>query len=522
MSAVTEAPAAETMRRLGLEDMPAGFREAWDDAVAAVARDHDGLVYSAVPSSLSYIPEGTDISAAHIGAAMLGMPLTPQGCQIAGVLEALNAAGTPLYDDCSIEVPRRSTKTTSVQCTLLGRCETRPGYKVIQTAQDGTRASAVFMDMVRTLEMQTPNEADRKWVVFKSTGREFLQWENGSRWWVAPPRPSSFRGLAADVLFFDESGELEPAESAELMAGALPVMDTRKHGQVIKAGTPGLVRAGAFWDSLEAARTDPKMLGIVSYSARDSEVVSEEQAADEALWWRVHPGLASGLTTIKTLRKRFATMGLAEFVREYLCVWPPDTSQAALDLLKWEAGSVTPLPEPPAGCAFGFGYDVAIGSAAAAVAVAWYDAEGNPHAQLMEHRVRADWLVDDLFRASTRHPGVEIGYDPIGDNIAIAQALARKPRFRASALKALPLREVAAATATIAAANDNETFSHGISRALDVAASNASWRMAGGSRLFQRMHGRDISALLAVVHALGAAAKARKRGSSSVPKPRLG
>lgn len=513
----------EQLERLRLEDMPAGFQEAWAGAVAAVLAD-TGHEYSAVPAHLSEIPLGTDITAAHLGAAMLGMPLTPQGMQIAGVLEALNDEGTPLYDDCTIQVPRRSTKTTSVQATLLGRCELRPGYRVIQTAQDGTRASAVFMDMVRTLEQQQPDEAQRNWVVFKSTGREFLQWANGSRWWVAPPRASSFRGLAADVLFFDEAGELDPAESADLMAGALPVMDTRKHGQVIKAGTPGLVRAGAFWDSLQAARLDPAMLGIVDYSARDAEVVSEEQAADEALWFRIHPGLASGLTTLKTLRKRFATMGLAEFVREYLCVWPPDTAQAALDLLKWEAGTVPALEGPPAGVKFGMGFDVAIGSAAAAVAVAWFDKDGNPHAQLMEHRIRADWLHADLSKAAKAIPGLVIGYDPIGDNIAVAQGLMRKPSWNKRTLKALPLREVAAATATVAAANDNGTLRHGRSKALDNAAANASWRMAGGSRLFQRMHGKDISGLLAVVHALGAAA-GLKQGSSAdfdMPAPALG
>jgi hypothetical protein len=514
VTAQLEAPAT-------LEDMPAGFQDAWAAAVEAVARDNDGLVYSAVPAFLSPIPAETNIRAAHIGAAMLGMPLTPQGCQLAGVLEALDSKGLPLYDDVTVQIPRRSTKTTSVQCTLLGRCELRPGYRVIQTAQDGTRASAVFMDMVRTLEQVQPDESKRNWVVFKSTGREFLQWNNGSRWWVAPPRASSFRGLAADVIFFDESGELDPAESADLMAGALPVMDTRKDGQVIKAGTPGLVRAGAFWDSLEAARSQADTLGIVDYCAKDSEVVSEEQAADESLWFRVHPGLASGLTTLKTLRKRFATMGLAEFVREYLCVWPPDTSQAALDLLKWAATGVTPAPAPP-GTPWAMGYDVAIGSAAAAVAVAWFDGEGNPHVQLMEHRVRADWLTADLMQAVSKHPGLVIGYDPIGDNIAAAQALARKPRFKASNLKALTLKEVAAATATIAAAVDNETLEHGISRALDIAAGNASWRMAGGSRLFQRMHGKDISALLAVVHALGAAAGLKKRQALSMPAPSLG
>lgn len=467
----------------------------------------------AVPAWLSPTPPATDISEAHHGAAMLGMPLTPQGILVAGVLQARDPLGHPLYDDCTIQVPRRATKTTTIQATLLGRCENRPGYKVIQTAQDGTRASAVFMDMVRTLEMVTPDPALRDWTVFKSTGREYLQWANGSRWWVAPPKASSYRGLAADVLWFDEAGELDPQESEDLMAGALPVMDTRQDGQVIKSGTPGLSRAGNFWASLAAARADPGALGIVDYSAQEHEVVSALQAADPRLWFRVHPGLAAGLTSLKTIRKRFATMGLAEFIREYLCVWPPDSTRTALDLDKFERTGVAPIAAPPAGCQWAGGYDVAIGGAAAAMAVAWFDENWEPHVQLMAHAPRSAWVADELVRAQAKHPEVIWGYDSIGDNLAIAQAAGRKPRFNAKRLKPLQLRDVAAATALVASANDSETFHHAISRAITNAVEAATWRDAGGSRLFGRSHGRDISALLACVHALAAAATL-KRGSS--------
>ena len=468
----------------------------------------------ATPSTASPVPDNVDIAEAHLGATMLGMPLTPQGCQVAGLLQALDSFGFPLYDDATIQIPRRATKTTSIQATLLGRCETRPGYKVIQTAQDGTRASAVFMDMVRTLEQVEPDEGKRNWVVFKSTGREYLQWANGSRWWVAPPKASSFRGLAADVLFFDESGELDPAESGDLMAGALPVMDTRPHGQVIKAGTPGLVRAGNFWESLEAARARPDELGILEYCAEDHEVITALQAADPRLWYRVHPGLACGLASLKTIRKRFATMSLAEFIREYLCVWPPDNTRTALDLTKWENTGCSPIAGPPPGTRWGLGYDVAIGGSAAAIAAAWFDDDGQPHVQLMAHAPRSVWAEQELARAQRHHPEVQIGYDNIGDNIAIAQALGRRKSFNSKRLRALQLREVAAATAVVSTHTEAGTISHAISRAVDNAVGSAVWRESGGSRLFGRKQGRDISALLACVHALAVAATLKDQGGS--------
>lgn len=470
-----------------------------------------GVLYAAEANALSPVPADTDISAALLGARMLGYDLTPQGCEVAAVLEARNTFGLPMYDDVTVQVPRRATKTTSIQCVLLGRCETRPGYKIAQTAQDGTRASAFFMEMVRAMEQATPDEAARNWRVFKSTGREYLEWDNGSRWWVVPPKSGAFRGAAADVLWFDESGELSPDESDELEAGALPIMDTREDGQVIKSGTPGLVRAGLFWKSLEAARATPGQLGVVDYCAPESAVVDLDEDAAMALLWRFHPGLACGLTTETKMRKRFQTMDLAQFIREYLCVWPPDTTKTALDMAKFMAGQSNPVPLPE-GVPFAFGYNVAQGGVAAAVAVAWYDGE-TLRGQVMEYRVRADWMPDELVRVLKARAGVPVGYDAIGDNLATAQAVERKPRTNAKALRALTMREVAAGTAALAQAVDGERFLWGASPSLEKAARAASWRESGGNRLFRRIEGQDISSLLALVHAVAAVATLKKRRS---------
>lgn len=519
MTAVVEAPALDVLDAAVAElaDLESVDWDAAKDRMVAAWFQKKAVLYAAEPRSCSPIPAGTDISNAVIGSRMLGLALTPQGCMVAGVLEAKNAEGNPLYDDVTGQIPRRATKTTTVQEVLLGRCVTRPGYRVIQTAQDGTRASIVFMDMVRTLERVTPEDADRGWTVFKSTGREYIQFDNGSRWWVAPPKASSFRGLAADVIWFDECGELDPVESDDLEAGALPVMDTRDDAQIIKTGTPGLVRAGMFWKSLEAAEADPGTLGVVNFAARDAEVVDIEGLVEgghldkiKALLLRVHPGLACGLTSMDKMLKRLATMDLAKFIREYLCVWPPDTSVTALDLGKWEQTQVDPGPAP-AGTPWAIGYNVGIGGVAGAIVAGWFDENGDPHLQVMDYRIKSDWIVDELARAIKAHPRVPVGYDNIGDNIATAQALARKPRLNVKGLQALQLRQVAAATATVATAVDTLSIHHGASPSLDKAVAAATWRESGGSRLFRRLEGADISTLLAGVHALAAAATLKRR-----------
>jgi hypothetical protein len=117
---------------------------------------------------------------------------------------------------------------------------------------------------------------------------------------------------------------------------------------------------------------------------------------------------------------------------------------------------------------------------------------------------------------------VEVGYDNIGDNIAVAQAATRKPRFNAKRLRSLQLREVAAATAVVAASLDAGTFAHGEDAALDAAILNAVWRESNGSRLLGRKHGKDISPIQACIHALAAAANAKVRTRVKLPAVLVG
>jgi hypothetical protein len=473
----------------------------------------------ATPRHLSPIPEGTDIEAAHVGARLQRLPMTPQGEIIAGVLEARNAGGFPLYDEVSTEVPRRATKTTSIQNVLLGRCATRPGYQVCSTAQDGTRASQFMRDMM-DLIVNHANEivADRteelleKWenadkeppeftlkmallelgirTMYYSQQREFIKWTNGSKWRVSKPEASGLRGGAADVFWFDEAGELDPETSPALLAGALPLLDTRPHGQCIYSGTPGEVRAGGFWDALETARKAPNKFGIVEYCAEEFDDV-----ADEAVWWRVHPGLACGLTRIETLRKRFKKLGPAKFAMEYLCIWPADLTTSAIDPRAWAAASCEPLPF--AGQDFDLTFDCHIQGYYASLVATWLDDEGNPHGQLMDYRPGTEWLAAELVRAQRAHPRVDVYYDAIGSNAAVAVGLQRVPTFKAHALKVATMKDAAAGAALLASHLDARTITISQSASMDNAAESVTWRWSGESRLFGRKNASvDVSGVV--------------------------
>jgi hypothetical protein len=505
--------------------LPADYESAIAAAVDKVFTDK-GLSFEAHPRYISDVPAGTDISAAIRGAEMMGLPLTPQGVHMASMLEAksgeldvVSGFHRPLYEECSIQVPRRSTKTTTIQMVLLGRCTLIDNYRVVSTAQDGTRASQFFMNMVRLMEarMRRENltEADLGIKqIYRSQGREFIEWFNGSKWWVVKPESGAFRGEAADAMWFDEAGELDADKSEDLVAGAFPLMDTRPLGQIIISGTPGLVRAGVFWDALKRGRDEPDVYGIVDFSGDENADVH-----DEAVWWYVHPGLACGLTTIEKLRRNLTKLGPAKFAQEYLCIWAPDSTQSAISPEAWADALEDPVPFD--GQDFDLTFDCHIHGLYASLVATWVDEAGEPWGQVMDFRPGTEWLAAELVRAQKKHPRVKIHYDAIGANSAIALTLQRVPTFRPHALHPVTMKEVAAGASILSTALDGRTAHIAASASMTNAAENVTWRYSGESRLFGRKNASvDVSGIVALsiglAMSLGRKAQSKRKRASAV------
>lgn len=483
------------------------------------AEQKTGREYRAHPRYLSYIPPDTDVANYLIGVAMLGVSATPQGVNIAGVMEAKDSMGFPLYDDVTVQVARRSAKTTSIQAVFLGRSSRTPDYRVIQTAQDGTRASGVMKQMIKDLKrVDRRPDKERPWMDFASTGREYVEWSDGAHWHVVAPDPGSYRSKAASALWFDETGELDPVKTDDLEAGALPTMDTREDGQVVKSGTPGKVRLGMAWRTLEAARAKPEALGIVDYSVRESEVITPEQCADVDMWYRVHAGLACGLTKLATIQKRYDTMDLHKFTAEYLCAWPSDVTKSALDMDVYDEQTVAPQDAPQE---FTLAYDCEINGQAAAISGGWVTDEGRNRMQLLDHRRGVNWLTEELYRAHKRWPRTKIRYDPIGQNAAVAMNLQRMKDFNNDALEPVTMRDLSSAAALVAQGLDKEadprTLEISEDETLRRAATNCVWRDSGDNRLFGRKGGNDVSGIISGSLALQGAVKTPRRRREALP-----
>lgn len=425
----------------------------------------------AEPTYMSLVPRDVDLEPAILGSLRQGLMLFEQGLNVARVLEAKSPDGTPMYPEVAVMIPRRATKTTSIWDVLLGRCEMNPNYKIVTTAQDGTRARNRWYEVMRAL--RSGGFEDRGGKIRESNGHEAFEWPNGSRLWVVTPHASSFRSEAADTIFFDEAGELSPEKSEDLMSGALPLMDTRPQGQVIIAGTPATVREGLLWSSLESGREGRS--GIVEYSIRDDEPSvfydeSGKAVLNLEVLRRVHPGIGT-LTTEAKIIERFNKMQLPQFEREYLCRFPLDNTAGAINLTKWAHSQVDPIERPSR---VGIAFDCAYDGSSASIVFAWRDDDGRVFIELVAHRPGTVWVPRAAHEAGVKYRGSHVGHDDIGANRDPAEALNKlKPSTR---MMRYQMKDIMGAAQRLVSEIHAGNVSHFGQVDLDEAVRNTSWR----------------------------------------------
>lgn len=491
------------------------------------ARSTDTLTM-AEPRYFSEVPEGTDISETETGAKALGLPLLPQGVNEALLFSSLDAEGGSLRKTCVVQMPRRSTKSTSIWATIIGRALTRPGYKCVTTAQSGTVASSILLEHGEMLEAnglagykrKDPDEVEGNGTmrVLRNGGREKLEFSNKSVIWCVPPTAAAVRSKAADDIVIDEAGEFEGDKGDEFLTGVLPLMDTRgERAQLFVAGTPGKTRQGLFWELLESARKgDDEDLGILDYSASDEQyaelnplewdrLTDEEKDLERALWRKVHPGPSaikpdgSPLTSMRTLERRRRQMPFPQFVREYLCLWPMDNSVSAIDMDEWAKGE---RPQPFMPVKFAWAFDCAPDGSSAALCAAWREDNGEAWLEVMDHRPGTDWLVEAIREIRKGGQRVPVVYDRIGANMDAALRLeSARPAIPSTGLHFV--KGVVPAESGFVRELKAGRIRHSGQPALTDALKGATWRILEGARLWGRKVSQsDLSPAVAAALAL--------------------
>lgn len=411
-------------------------------------------------------------------------PLHPQQLWI---VDALNAIGILevdgiLTDEAVIEAMRRSAKTTTIFMWLLGRCWCRPGYQVTFSAQSGVKTSARLREWKNRLDRTHPDpeaiagippwkrglarrpaarvsrhvalfgddllpepvvQADPETRGFRilmgETGKG-IYFDNGAQFLCFKPDADAYRGEAGDISWLDEAQELDPDEGADLLAGIIPLQDTKDQAGRIISGTAGEVRVGPLWEAIEKLRTGGHIAGVDYCFPPETpwESIMDEETAI-ALIAKHHPGVGT-LTTLPKMRKNWRDMERPKWACEYGSMWPETFGARAIPADQWAECVAGRRPPKPARMAFGLA--IKPGGGVAAIAAAWRNAKGEAYVEIIEHRSGTAWLPDRCYELTSTYRGSSIAYDDIGEGKATATemlALPKRPK-----LKVQTYRETAA------------------------------------------------------------------------------
>lgn len=388
-------------------------------------------------------------------------PLQPQQLLIVDHLNATGLDGVPL-DEYVVEIPRRASKTTTIFLWLHGRCMSRDDYRVTFSAQSGVKGGARLREWATQLDRVTPPDdadlppwlrgtrpkrapqavalfgpdqltapaapAGRGFRIMRGEVGKGIYYDNGSQFLVLKPDAESYRGEAGDVSWIDEVQEIDPDEGADLLAGIIPLQDTREGAALVISGTAGEARVGIFWERLNRLRSNDPDIGGVDYAAPEDtpwEVIEDEDQAMQLLG-TIHPGIGT-LTTLEKMRKNWRKLPKPQWAREYLSMWPETYGQVAVPLDQWQAAALQAKPKRPPRVAFGLA--IKPGGSTAAIVAAWRNARGVAYVEVVAHRIGTQWVPEMMQELTRTYRGSTVAYDDIGEGKATAvEANALRPR----------------------------------------------------------------------------------------------
>lgn len=452
--------------------------------------------------------------------------IVPQQLQI---VDTLNTG----LDAYAVEIPRRASKTTTIFCLLLGRCKRRPGYQVTFSAQNGVAGSRRLREWGQRLDAINPPDFDERypWLAKQKrkpqpvalfgddhtpaqpSGRGFrilrgevgkgIYFDNGSQFLVLKPDADAYRGEAADCSWLDEAQEIDPEEGADLLAGIVPLQDTKPGASIIISGTAGEYRIGVFWEYLERARSNSSTVGIIDFAAPEStpwEIIEDPTAAMQLLE-QVHPGIGT-LTTIEKMRKNYESLPKPQWAREYLSIWPETAGALAVPADQWVAATESIKPNKPTRVAFGLA--IKPGGSAAAIVAAWRDPKGKAYLEVVDHRQGTQWIPQRAQELTQKYRGSTIAYDDIGEGKAtVTEMSTLKPTPR---VRIQTYRENAAGCVQLLRDLERGSLKHfdqaGLNEAVSVAAKRLVRGDVGVWLWTVNQPGDDITCLDAATRAL--------------------
>jgi len=261
-------------------------------------------------------------------------------------------------------VPRRNGKSHLIAYRILAGLLLLGEKRVLYTAHSGQLAQEMFRQVHNLVDHplvkdSAPHRA------FYSEGRERLEFDNGSRFWVRSRRHGdTIRGLEADLLVIDEALFL----TNEQLAALTPLLAkgiAQGRGQMILASSAGDQAAATL---AQFATTGRNAAGKHSEPVAWHEwaVPPGSDITDPAVWAMANPSLGE-IVPEQYLAGQVEYLSAEAFAREHLGVWGSTRRLPAIEPKAWNALAAEEPPETVGGAWIAF--DVAPTLTAARVLV---------------------------------------------------------------------------------------------------------------------------------------------------------
>ena len=341
--------------------------------------------------------------------------------------------GQPAAFEVVIIGPRQNIKTGALKQIDLGFTFLMQQPLVVWSAHEVSTSTQSFRDLVELIETHDFLSRQVK-RLYRPEGRERIELHGGGEVRFKARTRSGGRGLTGDKTILDEGFALRSSHLGAL----LPIMLTKRHGQVIYASSAGMADSATLRSLRDRGRRGDKRLAYFEYGdTRPNEgcllvdcdhAVTREGCVldDRERWWQILPALGTRVTeeSVADLRR---SMPPDEFAREVMGWWDdPGTAGGLFNLARWAARQ-DPATTPSKRIALAV--HITPDRSWSSVAAASMRADGRIHVELLEHKRGTSWVLGFLRErlAKRRYAGIVIASGMAAG--ALAAELERLPHF---------------------------------------------------------------------------------------------
>ncbi len=262
----------------------------------------------------------------------LGFSLLPWQREVLAV--ALERSGRrPAYRDCLVSTGRQAGKSVLLVSLIVWWLLAESDQLVLYSAQSRVAARRRLLHTWWPRIARSP--LAERFTLFRGFGSEAMTADNGSRLELVSATESSGHGESCNLVVIDEAWV---HQDATVEQSVRPTLMTNRGGQLWAASTAGTARSVWWRGKLEAGRAAAEMGVDTGLALLEWAAAPDQDPTDEATWRGCMPALGK-LVDVETVRADLANMGVAEFKRAYLNLWPDedDTGWRVIPRELWEA-----------------------------------------------------------------------------------------------------------------------------------------------------------------------------------------